>query len=52
MHVSVAPLVLTLLTSGEANVGLVLDAVPQHSAAIEPLRSVADGAVARSSGLA
>lgn len=38
VHVSMAPLVLTLLAESEANVGLLIDAVPQLSAAVEPLR--------------
>jgi len=37
VHVSVAPLVLTLLADSEANVGLLLDAVPRLSAAVEPM---------------
>ena len=41
VHVSVTPLVLTLLAESEANVGLILDAVPQLSAAVEPLRVAA-----------
>ena len=32
----------------DANVGLVLDSVPQLSAAVEPLRSAAEGATMRS----
>lgn len=50
VHVSVAPLVLSLLlpASDDANVGLVLDSVPQLSAAVEPLRSATEGAAVRS----
>ena len=50
LHVSVAPLVLSLLLAAgeDANVGLVLDSVPQLSAAVEPLRSAAEGATMRS----
>jgi hypothetical protein len=33
--------VLTLLAEAEANVGLIIDAVPQLSAAVEPLRKAA-----------
>jgi hypothetical protein len=35
VHVSVAPLVLTLLAEPEANVGLLLDAVPRLRAAVD-----------------
>ena len=49
VHVSVTPLVLSLLLAAgeEANVGLVLDSVPQLSAAVEPLRSAAESAAVR-----
>ena len=41
VHVACMPLVLTLLAcdGNDVNVGLILDAVPRLSAAIEPLRS-------------
>jgi len=41
VHVSCTPLVLTMLTDSDANVGLLLDAVPRLSAAVEPLRLAA-----------
>ena len=41
MHVACAPLFLTLLTESEANVGLLVDAVPKLTAAAEPLRLAA-----------
>uniref|UniRef100_A0A7S2BJ60 Roadblock/LAMTOR2 domain-containing protein n=1 Tax=Haptolina brevifila TaxID=156173 RepID=A0A7S2BJ60_9EUKA len=41
VHVSCSPLVLTMLTDSDANVGLLLDAVPRLSAAVEPLRLAA-----------
>ena len=49
VHVSVTPLVLSLLLAAgeEVNVGLVLDSVPQLSAAVEPLRSAAESAAVR-----
>lgn len=43
VHVSVSPLVLTLLAESEANVGLLLDAVPQLTAAVEPLQAAMAG---------
>ena len=43
VHVSVAPLVLTLMADSEANVGLLQDAVPQLSAAVEPLQAAMAG---------
>ena len=42
VHVSCAPLVLTLLAAGGANVGLLLDAAPDLVAALEPLRQTAE----------
>jgi hypothetical protein len=39
--------VLTLLADSEANIGLVLDAVPRLSAAVEPMRAAAERAAAR-----
>ena len=39
VHVSVAPLVLTLLADADANVGLLLDAAPALAAACEPMRA-------------
>ena len=39
VHASVAPLVLTMLADTEANVGLLLDAVPRLIAAAEPMRA-------------
>ena len=48
VHISVPPLVLSLLADSEANVGLMLDAIPQLSAAVEPLRSAAEGSNLRS----
>merc|ERR1719482_2306250 len=39
VHISAAPLVLTLLAGSEANVGLLLDAVPQLLDAVQPLIS-------------
>ena len=38
LHVSCAPLVLTLLAESDANVGLMVDTVPALTAAVEPLR--------------
>ena len=38
VHASCSPLVLTLMADAEANVGLVLDALPQLVQALEPLR--------------
>ena len=46
MHISAAPLVLTLLAS-EANVGLLLDAVPQLLDAVQPLISAVQGMAVR-----
>ena len=43
VHIAVAPLTLTLLAESDANVGLILDAVPQLSAAVEPLAFAATG---------
>ena len=42
VHVSCAPLVLTLLAAGGVNVGLLLDAAPDLVAALEPLRQTAE----------
>ena len=47
MHISAAPLVLTLLAESEANVGLLLDAVPQLLDALQPLSSAAQGMAVR-----
>ena len=47
VHVSAAPLVLTLLTESDANVGLVIDAVPRLSAAVESMRAAAEASAAR-----
>ena len=41
VHISCAPLVLTLLAESDANVGLLVDAVPALTAAVEPLRAAA-----------
>lgn len=42
MHVSCAPLVLTLLADSDANVGLLLDAAPALADAVEPLRAAVE----------
>ena len=47
VHISAAPLVLTLLAESEANVGLLLDAVPQLLDALQPLSSAAQGMAVR-----
>ena len=41
MHISCVPLVLTLLAESDANVGVLVDAVPALTAAVEPLRAAA-----------
>ena len=43
VHVSCSPLVLTLVADSDANVGILLDAVPLLTAAVEPLRAAAEG---------
>lgn len=43
VHVGCSPLVLTVLSASDANVGQVLDAAPQLRLAVEPLRVEADG---------
>eukprot|EP00322_Chrysochromulina_rotalis_P030469 CAMPEP_0115866102 /NCGR_PEP_ID=MMETSP0287-20121206/20074_1 /TAXON_ID=412157 /ORGANISM="Chrysochromulina rotalis, Strain UIO044" /LENGTH=125 /DNA_ID=CAMNT_0003320655 /DNA_START=18 /DNA_END=395 /DNA_ORIENTATION=+ len=48
VHVSCAPLVLTLLAESDANVGLLLDAVPSLTDAVEPMRAAAEGHAGRS----
>ena len=48
VHIYVPPLVLSLLADSDANVGLMLDVIPQLCAAVEPLRSAAEGANLRS----
>ena len=47
VHISAAPLVLTLLAGSEANVGLLLDAVPQLLDAVQPLISAVQGMAVR-----
>ena len=47
VHISAAPLVLTILAESEANVGLLLDAVPQLLNAVQPLSAAAQGVAAR-----
>ena len=49
VHISVSPLVLTLLGESEANVGLLLDAVPSLTAAVAPLQAAMAGRATMSS---
>ena len=39
VHANVSPLVLTMLAESESNVGLLLDAVPRLTSAVEPMRA-------------
>ena len=43
VHIACSPLVLTLLADdADANVGILLDAVPRLSAAVEPMRAAVE----------
>ena len=42
VHLSCAPLVLTLLADADASAGLLLDAAPELASAIEPLRAAVE----------